>query len=149
MIEINFLSSPDIEVIGTYKVYYDSISIGTSTKNDLIIEDPEISDFHMLLTSSKDGLICQGIDESIDFQVNDKHFRGKKNLAKKDKIKIGNTVFEFLDSSVEPESDKIISLKDSYEKLLKDYPEQEKLIDEMENEISRLEELLLNQPSNS
>lgn len=149
MIEINLISSPDIEVIGTYKVFYDSISIGTSTKNDLILEDPEISEFHMLLTSTKDGLICQGIDESIDFQVNDKHFRGKKKLAKKDKIKIGKTVFEFLDSSVEPESEITISLKDSYEKLLKEYPEQEKLIDEMENEISRLEELLLNQPSNS
>ena len=43
----------------------------------------------------------------------------------------------------------MISLKDSYEILLKKYPEQEKIIDEMENEISRLEELLLNQPSNS
>ena len=73
----------------------------------------------------------------------------KKKLAKKDKIKIGKTVFEFLDSSVEPESEITISLKDSYEKLLKEYPEQEKLIDEMENEISRLEEILLNQPSNS
>jgi len=149
MIELNFLSSPDSEVIGPYKAFYDSISIGTSPKNDIIIEDPKVSDFHILLTASKDGLICEGIDESKDFQANDKQFKGKKKLAKKEKIKIGNTLFEIVDCSLEPGPEMIISLKDSYDKLLKDYPEQEKIIDEMENEISRLEELIVNPPLNS
>jgi hypothetical protein len=149
MIEINFLSSPDPEVIGTYKLLYDSISLGTSTKNDLIIEDPKLSPHHILLTASKDGLICEGIDESMEYQANEKYFKGKKKLVKKDKVKIGNTIFEIMDFSLEPEPEKATSLKDAYENLLKVYPEQEKIIDEMENEISRLEDLIVNQPSNA
>jgi len=149
MIEIIFLSSPDSEVLGNYKVFYDSLSIGRSQKNDLIIEDPKVLDFHIILTSSKNGLICEGAAESISFRANDQYFKGKKTFNKKDKIKIGNTIFEIVDFALEPASEKILSLKESYEKTLNAYPEQEKIIDEMENEISRLEELALNQPSDS
>ena len=85
MIEINFLNSPDPEVLGTYKVFYDSISIGSSPKNDLIIEDPKVLDFHIILTSSEDGLICEGATDMISFRANDQYFKGKKtNITKKE-----------------------------------------------------------------
>lgn len=149
MIEINFLSSPDPEILGNYKVFYDSVSLGRSQKNDLIIEDPNILDFHIILTASVNGLICEGASDYTSFNGNDKYFKGKKTFNKKDKIKIGNTTFEILDFALEPLPEKKLSLKESYETTLKNYPEQEKIIDEMENEISRLEGLALNQPSDS
>ena len=125
MIEINFLNSPDHEIIGKYKIYYDLISIGTSQKNDLIIEDPGLLDFHINIISTKQGIFCEGIKDSTTFQVNDKVIKGKKLFLKKDKIKIGNTIFEILDFSPEPDIVEGPSLKESYEKMLKDYPEQE------------------------
>lgn len=149
MIEINFLTSPDPEVIGKYKFFYDSINLGNSKKNDLIIDDPQVLDFHIKLSVSSEGIICEGIADTISFKGNDQYFKGKKTFGKKDKIKIGNTIFEILDFSPEPLPKTQLSLKESYEKIFQKFPEQERIIEEMENEISRLEGLGLNQPSSS
>ncbi|MFI5390878.1 MAG: hypothetical protein ACHQYQ_05900, partial [Bacteriovoracales bacterium] len=96
-----------------------------------------------------DTISCEGIGESSSFTYKSKTFKGKKAFIKKDQIKIGNTTFEIMDFSLEQPSPKGVSLKESYESLLKEFPEQEKIIDEMENEISKIESLIIDQSSNS
>jgi hypothetical protein len=149
MIEINFLDSSDKEIIGKYKFFYDTISIGTSNQNDLIIQDLNLNESHLTLSITNGTISCEGIGEFSSFIYKSKTFKGKKAFIKKDQIKIGNTTFEIVDFSLEPPSPKGLSLKESYESLLKEFPEQEKIIDEMENEISKIEGLIIDQPSNS
>jgi hypothetical protein len=149
MIEINFLNSSDNEIIGKYKFFYDAISIGTSNQNDLIIQDLNLNQSHLTLSITNDTITCEGVGESSIFIYRSKTFKGRKAFIKKDQIKIGNTTFEIVDFSLEPAPPKSPPLKESYEILLKEFPEQEKIIDEMENEISKIESLIIDQPSNS
>ena len=149
MIEINLLNSSDKEINGKYKFFYDTISIGTSNKNDLIIQDLTLNETHLTLSITNDTLTCEGGGEASSFIYNSKTFKGRKAFIKKDKIKIGDSTFEIVDFSLEPPPPKGLSLKESYERLLKEFPEQEKIIDEMENEISKIESSIIDQPSNS
>ncbi len=146
MIEIKLLESPDSQMVGNYKLLYDEISIGSSFQNDIIINDKFIEPNHIIFSLQKNTITLVTIGETSTFLFNSKIFKGKKNLDKKDKIKIGNTLIEIVDFLAEPEFSKAPSIKESYEKLIKDFPEQEKIIDGIENEMAQLES---NQLSNS
>jgi hypothetical protein len=89
------------------------------------------------------GIIVEGFQKAFEFFINDKAYKGRKELVAKDKVKIGNTLFEIVNFIPEKPGAPVASLKECYEKLLKKFPEQEKLVEEIENELSHLASLEL------
>jgi hypothetical protein len=142
MIELNFLESCDHAIIGTYKSLKDTISIGSSLKNDIIIKDRELFPIHFYIQISKDGLICWNAHEDGDYYSNDKLYKGRKIHLKNEKIRIGSSLFEIMEYSLEEKENPEELLKSSYEKTIEKYPQQEDVIDEIENEMGHLEDLI-------
>jgi len=144
MIELKILNSCDHAVIGPYKSLKDVISIGRSFKNDIIIRDNELFPVHFYIKLSKDGLICWNAHEDGDYLSNEKLYKGKKIHLKTDKLKIGTTLFEITDYAMEEREDPDELLKKAYLSTMEKYPHQEEVIDEIENELSHLEDLINN-----
>ena len=142
MIEINIIDSSDMAVIGPYKSLKDVISLGRDLQNDIIIRDPDLYGVHFYIELTKSGLICWNANIDGDYLSNDKLYKGKKIHQKSEKIKIGTTLFEIIDYSVEEKVDPDELLKSSYQNTMEKYPHQEEVIDEIENELGHLEDLI-------
>jgi len=142
MIELKFLESSDHAILSTYKTLKDFLSLGRSLKNDIIINDSELFLIHFYIELTKDGLMCWNANEDGDYFSNEKLYKGKKIHLKNEKIRIGSTLFEIIDYAIEEKQDPEELLKSSYGSTMEKYPQQEEIIDEIENEIGHLEDLI-------
>ncbi len=96
MIKINFLSSPDSEIIGYYTSYKNTIIIGYKLlkKNNIIINDSEIESSHLTIILNINGPLISNNNPSNSYLYNGKKIVGTKRAIVEDKITIGKTTFE-------------------------------------------------------
>jgi len=142
MIEINFIESCDHAILGPYISFKDVISIGRSLKNDIIIRDQELFPVHLFIELTSNGLLIWNANEEGDYLSNEKLYKGKKIHGKNDKIKVATSLFEIIDFAVEEKENPDELLKSAYPETVEKYPHQAEVIDEIENEMSHLEDLI-------
>jgi hypothetical protein len=100
MIEIEILTCPDKDFLGTFKFDRNIISIGHPSKNincDLLINDPKIEELKFLLQLDSSKLIFKPLIENskTPFWLNGKKESSVLILKINDRLKIGDTLLHF------------------------------------------------------
>lgn len=135
MITFEIKSSPDQERIGEIKVFYENFTLGRNRKTDILIEDLGIDDVHLVFVHSKDGLLSKSTESNFYF-TNGKKIKGAKLHQVGDEIKVGETILQIKELLFENLSR---SFSELYLEAIKDKPESESLIIQLQKELIHLE----------
>ena len=135
MVTFEVRSSPDSERIGNLTLYLETFTLGNSRKSDLMIEDLGISPTHLLFFHNDEGLIIKSVSDNF-YYSNDKKIKGGKLHKIGDSIKIGETSIEIKNLEFKNLSEKFNTI---YDKALKEKPELEPLVTQLQKELIYLE----------
>lgn len=139
MIEIEIIDSPNREIIGISKFNFDKIFLGQSNKNNIVIEDPGVDKFHMVIEIFSNKISCKSLLEN-HFLFEERKLSGQKNLLPNAIIKVGSTSFKilsFLKNSTEEDPEK--KFEEIYSHINESSPEIIDLLDQLENELKLIE----------
>ncbi len=93
MINISITQSNEPDAIGVYDFYYNTVHVGRSKKNDLIVLDKELPLFFLKLEiieeKGREVLVVRSMDRLPYFFVNGKKISGTLKLKPNDKISFG------------------------------------------------------------
>ena len=95
MFELEFITSPDLDVLGKRFVYFDVISLGRSRANTVIVDDLDMEEKDIRLSIQESEVFVENCQSSHYFS-NDKKVSGKKIHSQGDCIRAGNTTFKIL-----------------------------------------------------
>jgi len=138
MITIEFQFTSDEDLKGSYTTYKRKITLGHSSRCDLPIEDSQLIDEHLVLQTSKEGLICSSIGQG-KYLVNGKSIVGTLLLKKGDQVSLGSSSFnivDFQDVEVENTSE---FMKDKYKELVTSEPDLADVFDVIKFELIEAE----------
>lgn len=81
-----------------HKVYTftDSLSIGRSETNDVVVNEPFVSAEHACLTLTKQECLLTDLASTNGTYLNDRQVEGEAALQPGDLIKIGSAIFKFM-----------------------------------------------------
>ncbi|MBF0209027.1 MAG: hypothetical protein HQK53_19375 [Oligoflexia bacterium] len=119
MIEFNINTSPDVEMLGSHRLFKNFIKIGKNN-GDLLINDPGIVDGHLYLEiveidGDRNGGVIVNKGESVDhYFVNGKITNGMKRVKSGDQISFADTTIMVKDFCYTP----VVSKKDNIRKNL-------------------------------
>jgi len=82
-----------------------SLTIGRDESNDLVIDEPSISDFHSEIINSTEGLTVIDLVSATGTYVNEERVRNRRQLKTWDVLRLGNVELEVHDPSVHRPSD--------------------------------------------
>ena len=117
MIEIAITSSPDEEVIGTHRYFFENIYLGPYPSCHLVIGDPHLEGLILIFENTEKGVAVS--ERGGNFYLsNGKKISGKRIHKKGDVITLGHTVFKIMEYSSLSKK-RTSPLKDNGEKILK------------------------------
>ena len=93
MLELEFISSPDQEILGLYQTFKLRLVVGNTLKDDLIIRDHQLTGEMFSLAMLPQGVLGKNLQKEQSYLVNGKNFSGAKILQVGDQITLGETVF--------------------------------------------------------
>ena len=93
MLELEFNTSPDQEILGLYQTFKLHLVIGNTLKDDLIIRDKALCGEMFALEMLPQGVLGKNLQEDQAYFVNGKKFLGAKILQINDQIQLGATKF--------------------------------------------------------
>ena len=79
------------------------VHIGKSDSNDIIVNGRYVSDEHAVIHVEQDGFYMEDLNSIFGTYVNGDRIKGKTQIYRKDKVKIGNQLLD-LNSYLNPES---------------------------------------------
>lgn len=138
MIVIDFLHSPDEDLLTRFQFHYDRIELGASSNSNLLINDPDWQDLSIKLQLTAQFLRLD-VGETA-YLLNGKKIIGSKLLSKNDQITLGNTTFKIIDfyqSEISYEK----RLRDRFQEINQTYPDVAILLDGLEEELLKLQVL--------
>lgn len=141
MIELEFISSDDQEILGKWSYQKNALVIGRSFRSDIIINDESISPTSLYLKFEKEHLILTN-DESLPFYLlNGKKISGARSLKPGQEITVGTTSFKLVNA--EPITPKHSGqfIQNKYDKIIEQNPDLANLLELLENELMLLENL--------
>ncbi len=92
MINLEFVSSPDQEIIGPRSYHKNMIYLGHKS-GDILIQDPDIFDNHLIIEVNEHGIFLHPHPHIDHFHLNGKRTYGVIALKLGDQITIGKTCF--------------------------------------------------------
>ena len=95
MLELEFLESPDTDVLGKRVVFFDEVSMGRARSNVIIVDDPGMEPRDIRLNVLESGIFVEN-RESGHYLSNGKKVSGKKLHSPGDGIRVGGTSFKIL-----------------------------------------------------
>jgi len=144
MLTLEFINSPDENIVGEYSTYRRVLFLGRNSSNDIIIDDPEITSTQLKIQMLHSGLMITSRD-SHGYLSNKKKVVGSKVHTAGDEIQIGQTIFK-IKSYTPP---KFISYQEELQASLKETteknPEAEKILSYLEKELLEIEKDLINE----
>ena len=135
MVIFEIKSSPDTERIGEVKTFYENFTLGGNRKTDILIEDSNIADVHLVFVHNKDGLLSKSTDSNYYF-TNGKKIKGAKLHQVGDELKIGETILVIKELLFENLSR---SFGELYQETIKMNPDSESIIIQLQKELIYLE----------
>ena len=139
MIIIEFISSPDKEILGQWKTNKDRFRIGRIARNDIIIDDPGISKSHLEINHKKNNLIICTLDESEFYYSNGKKIIGTKMHKLNDLVRIGDTTFKIINIDNRADKDYSKDISEGYDKIISSSTDMKSVLKMIETEILWLE----------
>ena len=76
MIELDIVESPDLDTRGSFRTFKTFLLVGRSLRNDIIIDDPKISSYHLEMEVTDKGLLCGNIKGTPFFHSCGKNVSG-------------------------------------------------------------------------
>jgi len=116
MIEIEVVSSSDLDVIGPKKYFRNHLVIGKDL-GDLLVNDSEIINYHFMLKVVKSKLVAQLNNTLSYFHINGKKSSGTQYLLAGDVIKLGETQIEIKNFEKSQTPSKIEKLEKSIDEI--------------------------------
>ncbi|MAW07105.1 MAG: hypothetical protein CME61_02365 [Halobacteriovoraceae bacterium] len=140
MITFEITQSDDIESIGEFTFNIDRLKIGDLLNSNFVLYEKWFRSSCITLFISKDRLFLKAHPEKI-FMVNDIKYSGSKLLKINDVVEIGKTKIKIKSFSptFDPEFKLNNVLAEKKLKFSKENPDSYNLINEIENEIVKLE----------
>jgi len=139
MIELEFLQSPDEEILGPCLTHANSLIIGTSLDDDIIIFDQEISPHHYRLEVTEREI--SGDSRKFSFLCNSKKISGLVKHLAEDQITLGQTTFKIKNFKYQEDPDSLKSLQKQYQQTVQKSPELAPILSALEQELLYLEHL--------
>lgn len=136
MIKLHFIQSPDRDILTQFDVLWDSYFLSRLSQGDLVVNDPEWPSHGFRLIVDHDSLLLDA--RNFPFLCNGKKIIGKKPLKRGDKISLGQTTFVIDDFGLSEKTNEQ-RLRDRYQEVGESSPDTALLIDEMEEELMRIQ----------
>jgi hypothetical protein len=141
MIALEFLDSPDRQVLGPYVNYHNRLVLGASLRDDIIIRDQQLGPQTFIIQLTKEGLLCGNYNEGEFYLSNGKKISGLKTHYPGDQITIGATTFQVVQFAWEEEPESLEALRQQYQKTVEKHPEMKEIFNALEKELLYLQEL--------
>lgn len=135
MVTFEIESSQDTERLGKLTIFFEHFTLGSARKADLVFEDSDVGDIHLIFLHNKDGLLIKSFSD-LSYSSNGKKIKGGKLHRIGDTIKVGNTVLKITHLEFKNLSESFSTI---YERRLKENPELEPLITQLQKELIYLE----------
>ena len=136
VVELEFLNSPDRDVLGKRVIYFDEISLGRSRANMVIVDDPGVEKKDIRLSVTESGVFVENCESAYYFS-NDKKVSGKKLHSQGDSIRVGNTTLKIL--SFKPADFHRPDYDSLYQEQIQPVPYKDQLFDAIKQEMDDLE----------
>ena len=136
MIELEFIDSPDRDVLGKRVVYFDDFSLGRGGGNAIIVDDPALKIRDIRFSVVERGVWVEN-GESDYYLVNGKKISGKKIHTSEARIQAGNTVFTIV--SFKRTNPKGESYDAIYQRDIQPEPYKDQLFHAIKREMDKLE----------
>ena len=136
MVELEFVDSPDGDILGKRVVYFDEISLGSSRINTIIVEDPDLKKRALRLSIRESGIYVENLDSGHYFS-NDKKVSGKKRHARGDRICVGSTTFKIVSFKASDAND--VDYDAIYQEKIQNVPYKDQLFHAIRQEMDDLE----------
>ena len=135
MIHLNFISSPDENIIGDYQTHYHDLVISAKPGADLFLDDVEIKK-SVVLQTTESGLKITFEDY---FLVEGKKHSGSKILQVGETLQVGQTKIRLLGQMPKSAAQKR-NIIEALDERVRAQPEISDLIIELEKELIRIEQ---------
>lgn len=135
MIHLNFISSPDENIIGDYQVHYHDLVISSKAGADLFLDDPEVKK-SLVLQTTESGLKITYEDYYL---VEGKKHSGSKILQIGETLQVGQTKLRILGQIAKTAAQKR-NIIEALDERVRAQPEISDLIIELEKELIRIEQ---------
>ena len=139
MLEIEFIESPDLEIVGNITYYRPLLTIGKAHSCDIVIDDDSLLPVHFTLKLTSDGILCSSDKDSPFYLSNGKKIAGSKIHKPNDIIGIGQTKFKIVRFEFSKEEDLGEILKSEYLAMAEKRPVLKDVLVELEKELVILE----------
>ena len=117
MLELEFISSPDTEILGLYQTFLLKLVVGNTLKDDLIIRDHQLVGEMFALEMLPQGVLGKNLQDAYPYLVNGKKFQGAKILNVGDKITLGATVFTIKSYTPPHDTTSLATMKAAFEEI--------------------------------
>ena len=140
MIKIKILESTDFDSLGEFEFSLNQVSIGDKKLNNFTIFAPYFLNYKVTLLIKKNSLFIS-VNKEGPFLVNNIQFIGTKKIKKSDIIILGSTKIKIENYQSEFQNDFSLAevVKNTKNKLKNEDKAYLKLINEVENQIERIE----------
>ena len=136
MLELEFIDSPDKDVLGKRVLYFDDISMGRSRSNVIIVDDPDMEPRDVRLSVVESGVFVENVESDCYFS-NDKKVFGKKFHSQGAQVRVGNTTFKIVSfKKLEPKMEDYDLI---YERDIQPHPHKDQFFYAIEKEMDELE----------
>ena len=136
MIELEFIDSPDKDVLGKRVIYFNEVSVGRSQANVIIVDDMGMKEQDIHLIVSESGVFVEN-REAEHYFSNDKKISGKKLHVAGDRIRAGGTTLKILSfKAVKEDNEDYDSI---YQREIQPVPYKDQLFHAIKREMDDLE----------
>ncbi|MBP5296874.1 MAG: hypothetical protein J6Y94_06035 [Bacteriovoracaceae bacterium] len=149
MLELEFTSSPDQEILGLYQTYKLRLVVGNTLKDDLIIRDHQLTGEMFALEMLPQGVLGQNINRDQFYLVNGKKYSGAKFFQVGDQITLGATVFTLKSYTPPHDTTSLATMKEALAKIQQNDAHLLPLLAALEKELVALEREITQQEDQS
>lgn len=136
MITIEFIHSPDQDIITRFDFLFDRIALSQKAPADLIIADPDFPHQPIGLRMEADRLVL--LPDDTPYLHNGKKMLGVRRLSQNDEITIGKTSFRILSFSTTEQSYEQ-RLRQKFQEINQSSPDIAVILDLLEEELLHLQ----------
>ena len=145
MLELEFISSPDPEILGLYQTFKLRLVVGNTLKDDLIIRDHQLTGEMFALEMLPQGVLGKNLQKEQSYLVNGKKFSGAKILQIGDRITLGNTVFAIKTYTPPHDTTSLATMKEALAKIQREHAYLLPVLAALEKELVAVERELAQQ----
>lgn len=138
MIKLNLTETIDLMQGSLFSFLQNSISIGSSHKCHIVINDEDLNPIHLLIFENEKGFFVKS--DIATYHLNGKLTKGLRSLKTGDQIKISHNVFQVIHLERTQIPHLFTPKEVLYKKVITEDPEADLILEKIESELIEIEE---------